>query len=196
MGERTATLSRETKETCITLSINLDGKGESSIDTGIGFFSHMMELFAKHGLFDVEIRAEGDTEVDYHHTVEDIGLVLGQAVFEALGDKKGIRRYGFASVPMDEALSQTTIDLGGRPHLSFQCGIENEKVGEFDTELCREFFQAVAAEGKMNIHIDTAGGTNTHHIIESVFKSFARALRQAVSCDARETGIPSTKGTL
>ena len=196
MGERIAEIARKTNETDITLSLKLDGEGRNSIETDIGFFSHMMELFARHSLCDLEVKAEGDTEVDYHHTVEDIGLVLGEAVQEALGDKKGIRRYGFASVPMDEALTQTSIDLGGRPYLSFTCSIENEKVGEFDTELCRDFFQAVATSGKMNIHITTSGGQNSHHIIESVFKSFARALREAVSYDAHERGVPSTKGTL
>lgn len=196
MGERTAELSRKTKETDISLRIDLDGKGNSSIETDIGFFSHMMELLARHSLCDVELKAEGDTEVDFHHTVEDTGLVLGEALCDALGSKQGIRRFGFASIPMDEALTQTSIDLGGRPSLSFECAIDNEKVGEFDTELCRDFFQAVANAGSMNIHIRTDGGQNTHHIIESVFKSFARALREAVSCDPRETGVPSTKGTL
>ena len=196
MGERIAEISRKTNETDISLSINLDGEGKNSIEMDIGFFSHMMELFTRHSLCDLEIKAKGDTEVDYHHTVEDVGLVLGDGILKALGDKKGIKRYGFASIPMDEAISQTSVDLGGRPYLVFECNIETEKVGEFDTELCRDFFQAVATAAKMNIHITTKGGQNSHHIIESVFKSFARALREAVSYDARETDVPSTKGTL
>ena len=196
MPERKASISRKTKETDISLAIDLDGTGKSDIKTSIGFFSHMMELFTRHSLCNTALSAEGDTEVDYHHTVEDVGLVLGEAVEKALGDKKGITRYGFASVPMDEALCQTSIDLGGRPHMSFTCDMPTDKVGEFDTELCRDFFQAVATAGKMNIHITASGGQNTHHVIESVFKSFARALRQAVAPDSRETGVPSTKGVL
>lgn len=196
MGKRTAEITRKTNETDITLSLDLDGSGKGEIETDIGFFKHMIKLLAKHSLCDITLKATGDTDVDFHHTVEDAGLVLGEAILKALGDKKGIKRYGNASIPMDDALTQTTIDLGGRPYLSFECDIKNEKVGEFDTELCRDFFQAVATAGMMNIHSKTSGGTNTHHIIESVFKSFARALREAVSYDERETGIPSTKGIL
>ncbi len=196
MSDRKADLTRKTNETDISMSVSVDGTGTSEINTEIGFFSHMMELLAKHSLVDISLTAKGDTEVDYHHTVEDVGLVLGELLLDALGDKKGITRYGFASIPMDESLSQVSLDLGGRPYLSFSCEIENEKVGEFDTELCRDFFQAVATAGKMNIHISGSGGGNTHHIIESVFKAFARALRQAVTPDARETGVPSTKGVL
>jgi len=194
--KRTAEISRKTRETDVHLEINLDGTGTADISTPVGFFSHMMDLFSRHSLCDVKLEAAGDTEVDYHHTVEDVGLVLGEAILRALGDKKGIRRYGFASVPMDEALTQTSIDLGGRPHLHFEAEMRRGKVGEFDTELCRDFFQAVATAGKMNIFMVTAAGENTHHMIESMFKSFARALREAVSIDPREKGVPSTKGVL
>jgi len=193
---RTAETARKTRETDITLRLNLDGSGKAVLDTGIGFFEHMLDLFTCHSLCDITLTARGDTRVDLHHTVEDVGLVLGETLQKALGDKRGIKRYGFASVPMDEALTQTTVDLGGRPHLAFSCAIPAAKTGEFDTELCRDFFQAVATAGKMNIHVTSQGGINSHHIIESVFKSFARALREAVATDGREGGVPSTKGVL
>ena len=196
MTERSASINRSTRETQISLSLHLDGTGKSTISTPIGFLSHMLELFSKHSLCDIEINAQGDTDVDFHHTVEDIGIVLGEAITKALGDKRSIKRYGFASIPMDEALTQTSIDLGGRPFLAFNCTIPQPKVGEFDTELARDFFQAVSNSASMNIHIHSSGGLNSHHIIESVFKSFARAIRDAIRIDPRETDIPSTKGIL
>lgn len=185
---------RETYETKIELSINLDGKGISKINTGIGFFNHMLELFAKHGNFDLICNVKGDIDVDFHHTVEDVGIVLGQAIKEALGDKKGIKRYGTFYIPMMETLSRATIDLSARGYLSFNCKFEREKVGEFDTELVEEFFYSVCANGGINMHLDLIRGENTHHIIESMFKAFARALNEAVKIEG--DSIPSTKGVI
>jgi len=193
---RTAKIERNTKETKISLELNLDGSGEGSVETGIGFFDHMLELFKKHALVDLTVKAVGDIDVDYHHTVEDVGLVLGQALNKALGDRRGITRYGFASVPMDEALCETSIDLGGRPFLVFSSGKKHLMVRDFEVKLLEEFFRAVSVEGRLNIHLREIYGDEAHHVCEGLFKSFARALRQAVSADPRETGVPSSKGVL
>ena len=193
---RTAKIERVTKETKIQLSLDLDGSGEGSIETGIGFFDHMLELLKKHALIDLSIKAQGDINVDYHHTVEDVGLVLGQAINQALGDRRGIVRYGFASIPMDEALCETSIDLGGRPFLVMQCAMKHMMVKDFEVKLLEEFFRAVSVEGRANIHLRQIYGDEAHHVCEGLFKSFARALRAAVATDPRETGIPSSKGIL
>ena len=193
---RTAEIERNTKETQIRLSLNLDGSGTGTVDTGIGFFNHMLELLKKHALIDLSVKASGDIDVDYHHTVEDVGLVLGQALNQALGDRRGIARYGFASVPMDEALCETSLDLGGRPFLVFVSGKKHLQVRDFEVKLLEEFFRAVSVEGRLNIHLREIYGDETHHVCEGLFKSFARALRQAVANDPRETGIPSSKGIL
>jgi imidazoleglycerol-phosphate dehydratase len=193
---RKAEITRETRETQITLSLNLDGSGDGVIDTGIGFFNHMLELLKKHALIDLTVKAKGDLDVDYHHTVEDVGLVLGQALNEALGDRKGIVRYGFASIPMDEALCETSIDLGGRPFLVFASGKKHLMIRDFEVKLIEEFFRALSVEGRMNIHLREIYGDETHHVCEGVFKSFARALRQAASADPREKGVPSSKGVI
>lgn len=193
---RIAEIKRETRETKIKLSLNLDGSGEGTIDTGIGFFNHMLELFKKHALVDLTVEAKGDIDVDYHHTVEDVGLVLGQSILQALGDRKGITRYGFASIPMDEALCEASIDLGGRPFHVFVSGKKHLMVRDFEVKLLEEFFRAVSVEAKMNIHVREIYGDETHHVCEGIFKAFARALRQAVSNDSREKGIPSSKGVI
>lgn len=193
---RKAKIERNTKETKISLSLDLDGSGEGSVDTGIGFFNHMLELLKKHALIDLTVKAVGDLDVDYHHTVEDVGLVFGQALNQALGDRKGITRYGFASIPMDEALCETSLDLGGRPFIVFTSGKKHMMVRDFEVKLLEEFFRAVSVEGRMNIHLREIYGDEAHHVCEGVFKSFARALRQAVSNDPREKGIPSSKGTI
>ena len=193
---RTAEIERNTKETRISLSLNLDGSGGGTVDTGIGFFNHMLELLKKHALIDLEIKATGDIDVDYHHTVEDVGLVFGQALNKALGDRKGITRYGFASVPMDEALCETSVDLGGRPYLVFVSGKKHLMVRDFEVKLVEEFFRAVSVEGRLNVHLREIYGDETHHVCEGLFKSFARALRQAVAHDPREKGVPSSKGVI
>ncbi|HSJ38747.1 MAG TPA: imidazoleglycerol-phosphate dehydratase HisB [Planococcus sp. (in: firmicutes)] len=193
---RKAELQRNTNETWIDVSFSLDGEGTAVIDTGVTFMDHMLDLFIKHGMFDAKIKAEGDTHIDDHHTTEDIGIVLGQAVREALGDKKGIRRYGNAFVPMDDALAQVVIDCSNRPHLEFRGEIPNAKVGNFDTELVHEFLWKFALESRMNVHVIIHYGTNTHHIIEAVFKALARALDEATTIDPRVKGVPSTKGLL
>lgn len=193
---RTAKIERNTKETRISLSLNLDGSGEGTIDTGIGFFNHMLELFKKHALVDLDVKAVGDIDVDYHHTVEDVGLVLGQALNQALGDRRGITRYGFASIPMDEALCETSIDLGGRPFLVLVSGKKHFMVRDFEVKLIEEFFRAVSVEGRLNVHLREIYGDEPHHVCEGFFKSFARALRQAVAADPREKGVPSSKGVL
>ena len=193
---RTAEIERNTKETKIKIALNLDGSGAGVIDTGIGFFNHMLELLKKHALVDLTVKASGDLDVDYHHTVEDVGLVLGQALNKALGERRGITRYGFASVPMDEALCETSIDLGGRPFLVFSSGKKHLMVRDFEVKLLEEFFRAVSVEGRLNIHLREIYGDEAHHVCEGLFKSFARALRQAVSADPRETGVPSSKGVL
>ena len=193
---RTAEIERNTKETKVRLTLNLDGSGAGEIDTGIGFFNHMLELLKKHALVDLTIKATGDLDVDYHHTVEDVGLVLGQALNKALGERRGIVRYGFASVPMDETLCETSIDLGGRPFLVFSSGKKHLMVRDFEVKLLEEFFRAVSVEGRLNIHLREIYGDEAHHVCEGLFKSFARALRQAVSADPREAGVPSSKGVL
>ena len=193
---RKATVKRDTKETKISLSLNLDGSGKGTIETGIGFFNHMLELLKKHALIDLTVKADGDLEVDYHHTVEDVGLVFGQALNEALGDRKGITRYGFASIPMDEALCETSIDLGGRPFVVMVSGKKHMMVRDFEVKLIEEFFRAVSVEGRLNVHLREIYGDEAHHVCEGLFKSFARALRQAVAKDPREKGIPSSKGKI
>jgi imidazoleglycerol-phosphate dehydratase len=193
---RKAEVKRDTKETQISLSLNLDGSGEGLIDTGIGFFNHMLELLKKHAMIDLSVKAVGDLDVDYHHTVEDTGLVFGQALNEALGERKGITRYGFASIPMDEALCETSVDLGGRPFTVFVSGKKHMMVRDFEVKLLEEFFRAVSVEGRMNIHLREIYGDEAHHVCEGLFKSFARALRQAASADPREKGVPSSKGKI
>ena len=193
---RKSAVERNTKETRIKLELNLDGSGEGVIDTGIGFFNHMLELLKKHALIDLSVKADGDLDVDYHHTVEDVGLVFGQALNEALGDRKGIVRYGFASIPMDEALCETSVDLGGRPFVVLTSGKKHMMIRDFEVKLLEEFFRAVSVEGRLNIHMREIYGDEAHHVCEGIFKSFARALRQAASKDPREKGIPSSKGTI
>jgi len=195
--QRTAELTRHTKETQITLSINLDGQGTADAKTGVGFFDHMLDLLAKHALIDLTVAAKGDLHVDQHHTVEDVGICLGQALEKAVGDKKGIYRYGWANLPMDESLVQIALDLSGRPALVFNIPFKGPLIGEFAAELVEEFFKAVATSAKMNLHINVPYGSNNHHMAEAVFKGFARALRQAVSIDPRAAHqVPSTKGSL
>lgn len=196
MNSRTAQVSRETGETDITISINLDGTGKADIDTGIGFFNHMLNSFARHGLFDLDVKVQGDLDVDSHHTIEDTAIVLGQSVREALGDKAGIRRFGDIILPMDEALVLCALDLSGRPYIVFDYDFSVPKVGEFDTEMVHEFLTAFGVNAGMNLHVKVLEGRNTHHIIEAIFKALARALDQAVSLDARIDGILSTKGSL
>jgi len=196
MTARKAEQKRKTRETDITVALNLDGSGVSKTETGIGFFNHMLELFARHALIDLDVTAAGDTDVDYHHTVEDLGLVLGACLDEALGERRGIRRYGFAALPMDESLSEVAVDLGGRPFLVFNSAMKQQKVRDFDVKLLEEFFRAVSVQARMNLHINHRYGDDAHHVCESIFKGFARALRQAVADDPRETGVPSSKGTL
>lgn len=195
-GKRKVSVSRKTGETDITIVLDLDGTGQSSVDTGIGFLDHMLNSFARHGLFDLEVSASGDLEVDSHHTIEDVGIVLGQAVKEALGDKKGIRRFGDCMLPMDETLVLCALDLSGRPYLQFDLTFSVPKVGEFDTEMVHEFFYAVSYAAGMNLHLKLLDGANNHHIIEAAFKSFARALDAATQYDNRITDVLSTKGSL
>ena len=196
MPDRTATVDRETGETTVSLSLNLDGSGVPEVSTGVGFLDHMLELTARHGLFDLTVKAEGDTHVDFHHTTEDVGLCLGRAVREAVGDKAGIVRYGSLTLPMEDALATVALDLSGRPMLVWHARFPAAKVGDFDTELVREFFQAVANEGRLNLHVVLHHGVNAHHVAEAIFKGFARALRQAVTVDPRQAGVPSSKGVL
>lgn len=191
---REASLIRKTKETDIELSLSLDGNGQSEIETGIGFFDHMLTLFARHGSFDLDIHCDGDLFVDAHHSIEDIGIVLGKAIKEALGDKSGIRRYGSALIPMDETLSEVALDLSGRSYLVFNAAFTVERIGEFPTEMAEEFFRAVADQAGMTLHINLRYGKNNHHIAESIFKAFGHALKDAVSLDGG--GILSTKGVL
>ena len=194
--KRTATIDRQTNETGIQLELDLDGNGSSSIQTGVGFLDHMLELFARHGIFDLKVTARGDLHVDQHHTVEDVGICLGQAIRDALGDKSGIRRYGHFTLPMEETLVTTAIDLSGRYAMVFHAEFPNQKIGEFDTELVEDFWQAVAANALCNLHVILHHGRNSHHISEAIFKSIARSLRMAVEIDQRVEGIPSTKGRL
>ena len=194
--ERISQVKRKTTETDVTLKLNVDGSGKYSIKTPVPFLTHMLELFSKHGLFDLEIIASGDIEIDFHHTVEDIGICLGEAFNKALGKKEKIKRYSEAKVPMDEALAQITLDISGRPHLTCNIPQIEDKVGQFDTELVEEFFQAFVNNSGMTLHINLISGKNSHHIIEAVFKAFARALDAATLLDPRVSGIPSTKGAL
>lgn len=194
--KREGKLTRKTRETDIEISLNVDGSGKSSVSTGIGFMDHMLELFARHGKFDLTVKAHGDLAVDAHHTMEDMGLVLGEVLAKALGDKAGIRRYGSFLLPMDETLVMIALDLSGRPMLVYDLVPPVEKVGSLDTALFHEFFQAFCVKGGINLHIKLLAGGEIHHIFEAVFKGLARALEQAVSLDPREKGIPSTKGIL
>jgi len=197
MTQRTAEVRRDTKETQIFVRINLDGTGQSELSTGIGFFDHMLDQIARHGLIDLQIQATGDLHIDGHHTVEDVGIALGQAVAKAVGDKKGIRRYGHAYVPLDEALSRVVIDFSGRPGLEMHVPFKSGMIGHFDSQLAFEFFQGFVNHAFVTLHIDNLRGENAHHQAETVFKAFARALRDAIEIDPRAVGvIPSTKGTL
>jgi len=194
---RLAEVARDTAETQITVKLNLDGTGQARLATGIGFFDHMLDQIARHGLIDLEIDARGDLHIDGHHTVEDVGITLGQAVYKAVGDKKGIRRYGHAYVPLDEALSRVVIDFSGRPGLVMNVPFKSGMIGTFDTQLAHEFFQGFANHAFVTLHIDNLRGENAHHQCETVFKAFARALRSALELDPRAAGtIPSTKGSL
>jgi len=193
---RTATVERKTKETEIVASVDLEGSGKANIETGMPFLNHMLDSFSRHGLFDIELQARGDLEVDYHHTVEDVGLALGEAFKKALGDKQGIRRFGEASCPLDETLAKVVIDLSGRPYLSYNVKIRPGRVGSFDTDLPHEFYAAFTNQLGMNLHIDVIRGENPHHIIEACFKAFARAMDMATGFDERIRGVLSTKGSL
>ena len=196
MSERISNVSRKTKETDIEMTFAVDGAGVASIDTGIGFFDHMLDGFARHGLFDLEVQVEGDLEVDCHHTIEDTGIVLGQAISEALGEKKGIKRYGSFILPMDETLALCAIDLSGRPYLNYQADFTVEKIGGFDTEMFREFFYAVSYSAAMNLHLKILDGGNNHHMAEALFKAFGKALDVAVLEEPRMKEVWSTKGSL
>lgn len=193
---RTASITRKTSETDITMTLNLDGSGMSSVNTGIGFFDHMLKSFAKHGFFDLTVNVKGDLIVDCHHTIEDTGIVLGEAIKQALGDKKSIRRYGSMLLPMDETLVLCAIDLSGRPYLNFKGDFTTDRVGYFATEMVKEFFYAVSYSAGMNLHLKQIDGDNNHHIIEAMFKAFAKALDEAVSIDPRIVDVLSTKGAL
>ena len=193
---RSSKAHRRTKETDVRVTLVLDGSGESRIDTGLPFLDHMLELFARHGLFDLEVKCEGDLEIDDHHSVEDIAITLGQALKEALGDKRGIQRFGEAIVPMDEALVRSVIDLSGRFYLVYEVQTRRQTIGNFSVELAEHFWRSLAEAAKFNLHIDCLRGRNTHHMLEGSFKATARALRQAVAHDARIKGVPSTKGSL
>ena len=193
---RSASLKRETTETIIKLDLELDGTGDYEVQTGIGFFDHMLEGFSRHGFFDLKVTADGDIGVDSHHTIEDTGIVLGQAIKKALGDKKGIKRYGSVILPMDEALVLCAIDLSGRPYLVFDAEFTTDKVGDLDTEMVKEFFYAISYTTGMNLHIKVLSGSNNHHIIEGIFKAFAKSLDAAIQLDPRITDVLSTKGSL
>lgn len=196
MSKRKAKVNRKTSEVDVTVDIDLDGKGKYEIDTGIPFFDHMLSQFAKHGYFDLNVKAEGDIEVDFHHTVEDVGLALGEAILKALGDKKGITRFGEATVPFDETLATSNVDLSGRPYLVFHATIPKSKVGDFDLELTEEFFKSFSNTLLCNLHIDLKYGDNLHHMVEAMFKSVGRALDNATKLDPRSNDVPSTKGKL
>lgn len=196
MKKRTAKIERKTRETNITLELGLDGKGTYSIDTGVPFFDHMLELLAKHAVLDLKIKAVGDLDVDYHHTVEDVGLALGDALNQALGDRKGITRYGFSLLPMDEALSRVAVDLGGRPYLVYEMNMRRRMIRDFDTRIIKHFFRSFSEQGKLNLHISQLYGEDIHHAYESVFKGVARSLYMACAYDPRVTGVPSSKGTI
>ncbi len=196
MDKRTATLKRTTKETDIEISLDIDGAGEANVGSGIGFFDHMLILFAKHGLFSLTVKAQGDLVIDGHHTVEDIGIVLGQALAKAAGDKAGIRRYGHVYVPMDEALVLVVVDFSGRPFLAFDAELGQGRIGEFDVELTEEFLRAVAVNAGLTLHVKVLAGKNRHHIVEAIFKALGRALSQSLERDPRVQGVPSSKGML
>lgn len=196
MADRIATITRNTKETQISMTLNLDGSGKADIQTGIGFFDHMLNSFARHGMFDLTLQVKGDLDVDTHHTIEDLGIVLGRAIREAVGDKKGMVRYGSVILPMDEALILCALDLCGRPYLVCNLNLTREFVGDLETEMIREFFYAVSYGAEMNLHIKQLDGANNHHIIEGAFKAFAKALDQATGLDPRITDVLSTKGSL
>lgn len=197
MSDRTATVKRDTNETQIEVSLNLDGTGNSEFNTSIPFLDHMLDQIARHGMIDLNIKAKGDTEIDDHHTVEDIGITLGMALKDALGDRKGIRRYGHAYVPLDEALSRVVMDFSGRPGIEYHVNYSRARVGEFDVDLLHEFFQGLTNHALITLHVDCIRGNNSHHIAETIFKAFGRALRMAVEADPRMEGvIPSTKGSL
>jgi imidazoleglycerol-phosphate dehydratase len=193
---RTASIARETAETRVKLAVDLDGSGRANVATGVGFFDHMLALLAKHSLIDLTVEAKGDLHVDPHHTVEDVGICLGQALVQSLGDKSGIRRYGSATLPMDEVLATVAIDLSGRAYFAWRADIPAETLGTFNAPLAEEFWRAVASTGAFNLHVLCHYGRNTHHVVEAIFKAAARALRQAVEIDPRGTGVPSTKGVL
>ncbi len=193
---RSAEVHRNTLETQVRVKLDLDGGGTAKLATGIGFLDHMLDQIARHGMVDLEIEAKGDLHIDAHHTVEDVGITLGQALAKAIGDKKGVRRYGHAYVPLDEALSRVVVDLSGRPGLVFEVPFVRAAIGEFDVDLVREFFQGLVNHAAMTVHVDALRGDNAHHQAETVFKAFGRALRMAVEADPRATGVPSTKGTL
>ncbi len=193
---RQASVKRRTKETDIALTLRLDGSGEAVVSTGIGFFDHMLVLFTKHGLFDLELQAKGDLEVDAHHTVEDVGLALGQALREALGDKAGLRRYGWCLLPMDDALARIALDCSGRPYLAYEAPDNAEPIGNFPFQLLEEFLRAFSVQGGLNLHVALLDGRDSHHMAEAVFKGLARALDQATQIDPRVEGVPSTKGAL
>ena len=193
---RTATVKRKTRETDIELVLSVDGSGQADISTGIGFFDHMLELFTKHGLFDLKLKAQGDLNVDAHHTVEDVGLALGQALREALGDKKGLRRYGWCLLPMDDALARIALDCSGRPFLAYEAPEEAGPIGDFPYQLIEEFLRAFSVQGGLNLHVALLDGRDTHHMAEAVFKGLARTLDQATQIDPRVQGVPSTKGQL
>lgn len=194
--ERRGESKRKTNETNISISLNIDGGGECSVDTSVPFLDHMLSQIAKHGFFDMKVAAKGDTNIDFHHTVEDAGIVLGDVFKSALGDKKGIRRYGYASIPLNEALANVTVDLSGRPYFVYNVNLPKEKVGDFDVELIEEFFNAFAVHCGVTLHINVPYGTNLHHIVEAVFKSFAKAMDMATAIDERSNAVPSTKGNL
>lgn len=196
MNPRTATISRNTRETQIEISLNLDGTGKHSISTGIPFLNHMLEIFSRHSLIDLTIKASGDTDVDNHHSMEDIGIVLGSCIDQALGDRRGIRRYGFMLLPMDEALTRVAIDISGRPYMVYKVNHDRDFIGTFDVRLVEEFFRSVMTQVKMNLHIENIYGDEAHHIVESLFKAFARSMRMAIEPDPRDAGIPSSKGVI
>ena len=197
MADRKARVKRDTLETQIEVSLNLDGNGKSSLDTGVAFLEHMLDQVARHGMFDIDINAKGDLHIDAHHTVEDVGITLGQAFSQAVGDKKGLRRYGHAYVPLDEALSRVVVDFSGRPGVEYHANYPRAMIGEFDVDLLKEFFQGFVNHANVTLHIDNIRGSNAHHIAETIFKAFGRALRVAVEADPRmQDIIPSTKGSL
>jgi len=196
MPQRTGEIQRRTKETAVSVSLHVDGSGRADVATGVGFLDHMLDLLARHGLFDLVVRASGDVHVDAHHTVEDVGICLGQALKDALGDRRGIRRFGCWSAPMEDALAQVALDLGGRGRLVFNVAFPTDKIGDFDTELLEEFLNALAANAGMNLHVNVPYGRNSHHIAEAVVKAVAKSLEQAVQVDPRVKDVPSTKGTI